>query len=74
MGKGRIHRITGLRSFLEQYGSTVVVENLRKPGQMRRDWKQTLVSDGFVILRHPNWDITKYLAEKFAVNVQLYAQ
>ena len=73
-GKGRIQRITGLRSFLEQYGSTIVVENLRKPGQMRRDWKQTLVSDGFVILRHPNWDITKYIADKFAVQVQLYAQ
>ena len=74
MGKGQIQRITGLHSFLEQYGSTVMVENLRKPGQMRRDWKQTLISDGFVILRHPNWDITKHLAEKFAVQVQLFAQ
>ena len=74
MGKGRIHKITGLRSFLSKYGSSVVVENLRKPGQMRRDWKQTLLSDGFVILRHPNWNVTKHIAEKFAVEVKLFAK
>lgn len=74
IGQGKIQHISGLNAFLEQYGSTVMVENLSKPGQRRRDWKQTLVSDGFVILRHPNWDITKHLAEKFAVQVQLFAQ
>ena len=74
VGNGRIHSITGLHAFMERYGSAVVVENLRKPGQMRRDWKQTLVSDGFLILRHPNWDVTKHLAEKAAVGIQLFAR
>jgi len=73
MGKGRIHSITGLKHFLQKYHSAVMVENLLKPGQIRRDWKQTLVSDGFIILRHPNWDITKHLAEKAAVDIQLFA-
>ena len=36
----------GLRSYLHQYGAAVTVENLLKPGQRRRDWNATLVSDG----------------------------
>ena len=31
----------------------VCVEKLLRPGTHRRNWKQTLVSDGFIILRHP---------------------
>ena len=27
-----------------------------RPGTPRRNWKQTLVSDGYVIVRHPDWD------------------
>ena len=74
MGTGRIHTISGLKTFLRKYHSAVMVENLLKPGQLRRDWKQTLVSDGFIILRHSNWDIAKQLAEKGATDVQLFAQ
>jgi len=74
MGKGRIHTLTGLKKFLKQYHSAVMVENLLKPGQLRRDWKQTLVSDGFIILRHHNWDVTKHLAEKVSTDIQLFAR
>ena len=71
MGSGRIQNITGLHNYLKKYGKQVMVENLLKPGQHRRDWKQTLVSDGFLILRHPNWEITKHLAEKAGIEIQL---
>jgi hypothetical protein len=50
-----------------------MVDNLLQPGQRRRNWKQTLVSDGFLILRHPNWVTAKHLAEKAAVDIQLFA-
>ena len=74
MGTGQIKHITGLKNYLSKYGKNVVVENLLKPGQWRRDWKQTLVSDGFLILRHPNWDIARHLAERAGVEIQLIAR
>lgn len=74
MGNGTIQAITGLKKFLHDHGKHVCVENLLRPGQQRRDWKQTLVSDGFVILRHENWEFAKALSEKFAVEIQLFAR
>jgi biotin carboxylase len=73
MGKGRISNIAGLGSFMQKYGQNVMVENLLRPGQNRRDWNQTLVSDGFVILRHPEWEVAKHLAERAAVDIRMFA-
>ena len=72
-GNGVIHRIEGLRNYLHQYGPAVVVENLLKPGQHRRDWNATLVSDGFLIVRHPDWRVAQVLAEKVATDIHLFA-
>ena len=58
---------------MQKFGRAVIVENLLKPGQNRRDWKQTLVSDGFLILRHPQWNIAKELAQRAAVDIQMFA-
>lgn len=72
-GKGIIHKIEGLRKYLHQYNASVVVENLLKPGQRRRDWNATLVSDGFLIIRHPDWKVAQFLAEKVATEIHLFA-
>ena len=74
IGQGRISRVEGLSEFMARYGRYVCAEELLPIGAHRRDWLQTLVSDGFVILRHPDWDAAKALAERFAVDVKLYAQ
>lgn len=72
-GQGKIRHIAGLQSYMQKFGRAVMVENLLKPGQHRRDWKQTLVSDGFLILRHPQWNIAKELAQRAAVDIQIFA-
>lgn len=72
-GNGIIHRIEGLKSYLKKYGASVVTETLLRPGQRRRDWNSTLVSDGFLIVRHPDWSIAKQLAEKVATEINIYA-
>lgn len=74
MGNGIIQTINGLNKFMHDYGKHVCVENLLRPGQHRRDWKQTLVSDGFMILRHEDWEIAKAMSERFAVDVQMFAR
>lgn len=73
-GRGRITRIDGLREFMYRYGEHVVEERLLRPGTHRRDWKQTLVSDGYILLRHPDWDRTYQLAMEAATDITMYAE
>jgi biotin carboxylase len=73
LGQGRITRIDGLKEFMRRYGEYVVEQKLLPVGAHRRDWKQTLLSDGHILLRHPDWDTTKRLAEIVATDVHLYA-
>lgn len=72
-GQGRIQRIDGLREFMAQAGGTVVVDSLLRPGTPRRNWKATLVSDGFIMLRHPDLATTLKLADQVGTQVQLFA-
>lgn len=72
-GQGRIRRIDGLEAFRHRHGQAIVWENLLPVGAPRRNWKQTLVSDGFVIVRHPELDVTLAMADEFGVDVRLYA-
>jgi len=72
-GEGYIRSIEGLESFMEQHGEHVVMEELLRPGQHRRDWKQTLLSDGAVIVRHPDPEVTLRLAREVGEHVHLHA-
>ncbi|MCB9689092.1 MAG: ATP-grasp domain-containing protein [Alphaproteobacteria bacterium] len=73
IGEGRIRAIDGLGSFKDQYGRYLVWDNLLRPGNNRRNWKQTLVSDGFVIVRHPRWDDALTIARAAATDIRMYA-
>jgi hypothetical protein len=72
-GEGRITHIEGLERYMQRYGEHVATEQLLRPGTHRRDWKQTLVSDGFVVVRHPDLAFTLHMADEFGASVQLYA-
>jgi len=73
-GHGRITRIDGLREFMQRHGEHVVEQRLLPVGTHRRDWKKTLVSDGFLILRHPDWDRTYQLAMAAASDITMWAE
>lgn len=73
LGQGRITRIEGVESLRQRFGSYLVWENLLHVGQHRRDWKQTLVSDGFLMVRHPDWDTAKRMADAVATDVTMFA-
>lgn len=73
-GHGRITRIEGLNEFMARHGKHVVEQQLLPIGAHRRDWKQTLISDGHILLRHPDWQTAYDLAFEVAKNVHLYAQ
>ena len=73
-GQGRITRIDGLDDFLHKYGDDVVEQKLLPVGALRRNWRQTLTSDGHILLRHPNWERTKELADIAATEITMYAE
>jgi biotin carboxylase len=72
-GQGRITAIRGLDEFRARHGETLVWDTLLRPGTPRRNWKATLVSDGFIMLRHPELATTIRLADLVGTDVQLYA-
>ncbi|MCX7808527.1 MAG: ATP-grasp domain-containing protein [Deltaproteobacteria bacterium] len=73
-GRGRITRIEGLEEWKRRWGPWVVVDALLRPGQMRRDWRQTLLSDGFLICRHPDWNLAKEMCFDAATRITMYAE
>jgi hypothetical protein len=73
-GRGRITGIAGLDSFKARYGRWIVEDQLLRPGTHRRDWKATLVSDGYLMVRHPDWEACKEICSAAATEVTLYAQ
>ena len=74
LGQGRIARIEGLREWLRAAGDWAVEERLLRPGTPRRDWKSTLISDGHLMVRHPDWDEAYRLSFLAATDIRMYAE
>ena len=73
-GVGRISRIEGQEALQRSMGEHVVWNTLLQPGSPRRDWRKTLVSDGFIMLRHPELQQTLSMADAVGTDLQLYAE
>ena len=73
-GVGRITRIEGTEQLQQRFGQHVVWNTLLPPGTPRRDWLRTLVSDGFIMLRHPDLDETLAMADAVGSELHLYAE
>ncbi len=72
-GQGRIRHIVGLTEFYNRYRAHIVEDTLLRPGATRRDWKSTLLSDGYLVIRHPDWDAACKMATAAATDIHLYA-
>lgn len=72
-GIGRIRAIEGLDELQREYGRHVVWNTLLPIGTSRRNWRQTLVSDGFIMLRHPELSATLAMADDVGTRLKLYA-
>jgi hypothetical protein len=72
-GHGRIHHIAGLTEYYQRYRPHIVEDTLLRPGTPRRDWKATLLSDGYLVVRHPDWDQAQQMSFAAATDIQLYA-
>ncbi len=73
-GRGRIQRIEGLERLMAQCGDHIVSVDLLPPGAPRRNWRATLLSDGWVIVRHPDLATTLQIADRVGTDLQIYAE
>ncbi len=73
-GEGHITRIEGLEHLMGELGEWICSVDLLPVGAPRRDWKQVLISDGMVIIRHPDRDIAFEIAGRVGAELQLYAE
>ena len=55
-------------------GEHIVNIDLVGLGQPRRDWQATVLSDGIVVVRHPDLGSTLEMADRVGVEVRLYAE
>ncbi|MFL6045763.1 MAG: acetyl-CoA carboxylase biotin carboxylase subunit family protein [Propionibacteriaceae bacterium] len=72
-GAGQITHVEGLDRLLAEYGEHVVVIDLLPVGAPRRDWRAVLISDGMIIVRHPELQHVIEMTERFASDLQMYA-
>jgi biotin carboxylase len=72
-GQGRIRAIEGLDAFLARHRPHVARLDLLPVGAPRRNWKQTFLSDGNLVVRHPDRDTCVAIAKEAASTIHLYA-
>lgn len=72
-GSGRITRVEGLEPLVAEHRERICVVDLLPVGARRRDWRATLLSDGVVIVRHPELDGLLEVCHRFAEDLQLHA-
>lgn len=72
-GQGRIRRVEGLHRLLAELSPAVQHVDLLPIGAHRRNWKATLISDGYVILRHQNLETCCRMANRVGEELRLYA-
>jgi biotin carboxylase len=72
-GGGRIRHVEGLDRILSHFGEHVACIDLLGVGEPRRNWRQTLIADGYVVVRHPSLQRTLELADAVGTDLQLYA-
>jgi len=73
-GAGRITAIVGLEEYQQRFQPWIVEDRLLRPGTPRRNWKQTLLSDGYLIVRHPDWEEAHRMARAAATDIAMYAE
>lgn len=72
-GSGTIRAITGMDNFMSRFRDHVIRQDLLPVGAQRRNWKETFLSDGNVVVRHTDEDECARMARIFADSVRMIA-
>jgi hypothetical protein len=72
-GAGRISGVAGLDELRAAYGEDILLVDVLPIGTPRRDWRTTVVGDGWVVVRHHELQRVIEMTERFATDLQVYA-
>ena len=72
-GEGIVRKIEGVDRILSEFGHHICAIDLTPVGKPAKDWKRSVLADGFVMLRHPDLEATMAMANQVATTVQLHA-
>lgn len=72
-GDGVVREHRGLQELLHKYGRHVATIELTPIGQPRRDWRQVVVGDGWIVVRHPDLQTTLEMSERFVNDLVVVA-
>lgn len=72
-GQGTIQRHEGLQALMSEIGQHVVMMDLNPVGSPRRDWKNVLVGDGIIVVRHPDLQSTIEIAGRVVSRLEIVA-
>lgn len=73
LGQGAIRRYEGLERVRQRCGKWLVWENLNPIGSARRDWKMSLNGDGFLAVRHPDYEECMDMMKFMVRELKIYA-
>jgi biotin carboxylase len=73
-GQGRISGIEGLDRVRQRCGPGLVVTDLLPVGHQRRNWKQTLLGDGYVMMRSPDYRDVCEMVDVAVNELRMYAR
>ena len=63
----------GLDPLRAAYGDDIVLVDILPIGTPRRDWRATVVGDGWVVVRHHDLQRVIEMTERFATDLHVYA-
>jgi hypothetical protein len=73
-GQGRIAHIEGLDRVRARCGPGLMVTDLLPIGHPRRNWKQTLLGDGYVMMRSPDYRDVCEMCDVAVNELRMYAR
>ncbi|GAB4141078.1 MAG: hypothetical protein Fur0037_07770 [Planctomycetota bacterium] len=72
-GEGMVLRYEGLEHLMARYGPHVANIDLTPIGQPKRDSRNVIVGDGWIVVRHPDLGFTIEMAERFCTDLRIVA-
>lgn len=73
-GQGTIRAIEGLETFVARHREHIARIDLLPIGTARRDWQQTFLADGNLVVRHPLDDVALEIAQEAAATIRVFAR
>jgi hypothetical protein len=70
-GEGVLSEHRGLEAFLQRYGEHVCGVEFTPVGSPRKDWRQSLLGDGVIFLRHEDYGACLRMTQEAAAEIEL---